>query len=80
MGEVGKIWIQLDANLTQRRAQYSRVPCVGERIAVSEREPDLVVYRVVHVEGRDVVAIVYLTSETGYAAMRRQARRPRWSP
>lgn len=80
MAEDGKVWVQLDADLTQRRARYSRVPCVGERIAISAREPDLVVYRVVHVEGQDVTAILYLTSETGYAAMRRQARRPRWAP
>ena len=67
------IWIRVDQNLNERKVQLSRVPCVGERLRTSWREAEAVVYRVVHLEGEDVVAVVYLTSESGFAAMRREA-------
>ena len=74
------IWVRLDYALTTRRARLSRVPCVGERVTISSRGSDAVVWRVVHVEGEDVVAVVHLTSESGFHAMRREASSRRKPP
>ena len=68
------IVVLLERNLARHRATFSRVPCVGERIRVSDREGTLVVWRVVHLEACDAAAEVYLTSETSFAQMKIAAR------